>query len=51
MSQVKEEKIKNTDIRKKFGNLQDIDYYVKKEPGPTSEKSFDNKKTACPKNF
>ena len=30
MNQVKEKKIKNTEIRKKFGNLQDIDYYVKK---------------------
>ena len=30
MNEVREKKIKNTEIRKKFGNLQDIDYYVKK---------------------
>jgi hypothetical protein len=30
MSEVREKKIKNIDIRKKFGSLQDIDYYVKK---------------------
>ena len=30
MNQVKDQKIRNIDIRKKFGKLQDIDYYVKK---------------------
>ena len=30
MSEVREKRIKNTEIRKKFGNLQVIDYYVKK---------------------
>ena len=30
MSEVREKKIKNIDIRKKIGSLQDIDYYVKK---------------------
>jgi hypothetical protein len=46
MNKVKEERIKNTDIRKSFGNLQEIDYYVQKEPEPTLEKLSDNKKTA-----
>jgi hypothetical protein len=30
MNQVKEDKIRNTDIRKKNENLQDINYYIKK---------------------
>ena len=30
MNEVKEKRIRNIDIRKKFGNLQDIDYYIKK---------------------
>jgi hypothetical protein len=38
------------DIRKKFRNLQNIDYYIKREPGPTLEKLSDNKKTAYQKN-
>ena len=48
MNQVKEEEIRNIDLRKKIGNLQDIDYYVKKRAcGPTLK----NCKTRTPRSL
>jgi len=49
MSEVRGKKIKNIEIRKKFGSLQDIDYYVKKRAWTYSGKIVRQQEDSLPK--